>query len=287
MNTEPLITPERAVRVAQAFARLYEKLPRTIPPNLYGKYKGDDADYLHTTMNMIESAQKASVILWRRDLWDAALRGGEVFMEERPDEKVFPFPPQVWLLDQPYPAEEATPPEALDAGLSYWFAGCFLFSLQLGSQAAIWALDLFYPEDPRVESNLYGGILPSNDRHFQPADQPWGTNFFREAAGLHFLALDFVKQEPATFPRPFRRKYERKREAVPAVNIVTLRRTAREENEDGEGREYACQWLVSGHWRRPNARMKEQRPVYVRPHVKGPADKPLKAPRDTVYVVSR
>jgi len=43
---------------------------------------------------------------------------------------------------------------------------------------------------------------------------------------------------------------------------------------------------VGAHWRRPNRRMKEQRPVFVHGYVKGPDDKPLKA-KETIYRARR
>jgi hypothetical protein len=55
---------------------------------------------------------------------------------------------------------------------------------------------------------------------------------------------------------------------------------------DGPGWHY--QWIVSGHWRRqyyPGSNA--HKPLPIAPYVKGPADKPLKAPAGDVFAVTR
>lgn len=75
-----------------------------------------------------------------------------------------------------------------------------------------------------------------------------------------------------------------------SVNVVVLRRsdTSRDNPEHQSHIEYSCQWLVRGHWRKqyyPSSG--EHRPLWIEPHIKGPEDKPLKPPTETVYSVSR
>jgi hypothetical protein len=68
------------------------------------------------------------------------------------------------------------------------------------------------------------------------------------------------------------------------VRVVTLRRLHRTEAAPAEGTaehvEWSHRWLVSGHWRwqRVGVGRTERRLTYVRPHVKGPDDKPLVVP---------
>jgi len=52
--------------------------------------------------------------------------------------------------------------------------------------------------------------------------------------------------------------------------------------------EWRVQWLVAGHWRRQYyPALKAHKPRYIAPHVKGPADKPLKPPVSQLFVVKR
>lgn len=67
------------------------------------------------------------------------------------------------------------------------------------------------------------------------------------------------------------------------VQVVTLRKLHRTESapsDDHAAREWSHRWLVAGHWRwaRVGVGRTERRLVYVRPHVKGPEDKPLVVP---------
>lgn len=67
------------------------------------------------------------------------------------------------------------------------------------------------------------------------------------------------------------------------VQVVTLRKLERTDSAPGDehaAREWSHRWLVSGHWRwQPHGPGRSlRRLTYVRPHVKGPADKPLHVP---------
>lgn len=77
----------------------------------------------------------------------------------------------------------------------------------------------------------------------------------------------------------------------PSVNVVILRRrdsSCRASGDTLGEREYMCQWLVRGHWRQqfyPST--SEHKPIWIEPYVKGPEDKPLKPPTQTVFSVTR
>lgn len=78
----------------------------------------------------------------------------------------------------------------------------------------------------------------------------------------------------------------------PLIRVVQLRRTERQgyqPSDTAEHRDYSCQWVVRGHWRQQacGEGHKERRPLWITPYVKGPEDKPLKAPRATVFAVAR
>lgn len=73
------------------------------------------------------------------------------------------------------------------------------------------------------------------------------------------------------------------------IHVIQLRRTEARGGAAGDGPvEWSCQWIVCGHWRRQfHPSTGERAPMWIVPHVKGPADKPLKTPRPTVFAVVR
>lgn len=115
---------------------------------------------------------------------------------------------------------------------------------------------------------------------------PAAAPFF---AAQEFMRQPFVGVEQEHIERHERKRFEKKHGRPPAVNTVLIRRAERQgAGSEASGlRDYGCQWMVNGHWRKPNARMREPRPVYVRPYVKGPDNKPFKPPRHTVLLVGR
>lgn len=72
------------------------------------------------------------------------------------------------------------------------------------------------------------------------------------------------------------------------VKVIQFRRSESQPNFGGEHEavDWSCRWVVGGHWR--NQPYKDERKlIYILPYVKGPADKPLKVPTHTVYMVNR
>jgi hypothetical protein len=66
------------------------------------------------------------------------------------------------------------------------------------------------------------------------------------------------------------------------VKVVTLRKLHRNEtiNPEHVGREWTHRWLVTGHfgWRRCGKQHLDRRIAFIPPHIKGPDDKPFRAP---------
>lgn len=77
----------------------------------------------------------------------------------------------------------------------------------------------------------------------------------------------------------------------PMVRVVQLRRASNQHARHDSSSvpvEWSCSWVVRGHWRQqfyPSTG--EHRPVFVLPYIKGPDDKPLKAPAERVFAVVR
>jgi len=112
--------------------------------------------------------------------------------------------------------------------------------------------------------------------------------------------LSFLEQRitlPVSRPasRVSRRRIERQHDSYrpqQQIQVIELRQRQRDAEQDGESRgsttDWHCQWIVSGHWRRQYyAASNAHKPRYIAPYVKGPADKPLKAPAGQVFVVKR
>ena len=76
------------------------------------------------------------------------------------------------------------------------------------------------------------------------------------------------------------------------VKVIHLRRresTPRQATDGAAGVDWQCRWIVNGHWThqvcgpgRTGRRLK-----WIQAYPKGPADKPLRVPKTTVYVVDR
>lgn len=108
--------------------------------------------------------------------------------------------------------------------------------------------------------------------------------------------LAFARQRIlTTSSRPINNRQVRKRLAKdlkhePLIRVVELRQREYQQRDESHDAhiEYTCQWLVRGHWRQqffPGSG--EHRPLWIAPHIKGPSDKPLKAPTITAYEVVR
>jgi hypothetical protein len=125
-----------------------------------------------------------------------------------------------------------------------------------------------------------------------PADAADSAFFNRLLATLMLFLQDHVLVES---PRPVLNRQARKHIArvldrTPTVHVIELRRREYEQRDGSPARdiEYTCQWLVRGHWRNhwfPAS--SEHRPMWIAPHVKGPADKPLRVAAQTVFEVVR
>jgi hypothetical protein len=140
-----------------------------------------------------------------------------------------------------------------------------------------------------VATDTHGGRAPGQDRD---------NVLLRFFAGcLSFLEQRITISEQRTVSRFLRRRLDREKypvfRHVPAVRVIELRRRAHREHGHDEpaGNEapaWQYQWIVSGHWRRQYyPASKAHKPRYIAPYVKGPADRPLKAPAGDVFAVTR
>jgi len=167
---------------------------------------------------------------------------------------------------------------------------------------AWWGNDLIADAAPVVPihgwTTLEGGRADAPIHFNDEADR--GTRFAQEVVWLQrlWVALCLFCDQRLLQTRRERVERQARKEAArrgwlgePLVNVVVLRR--REAAADGavtsaEPVPWSCRWVVRGHWRQqwyPSER--RHKPLWILPHVKGPEEKPLKAPRADVFAVVR
>jgi hypothetical protein len=125
-----------------------------------------------------------------------------------------------------------------------------------------------------------------------------GAATARQLAAYFAACLLFLRQRILAAPqeradRAASRRLEREGwTQEPLIRVVQLRRresAARERDGESVAVDWACRWVVRGHWRQQacGEGRGQRRPIWVLPHVKGPPEKPLKPPRATVFAVVR
>jgi len=75
--------------------------------------------------------------------------------------------------------------------------------------------------------------------------------------------------------------------AVDDINVVQLRQVDYARHGQTSVVDWSHRWIVNGHWRQQwYPTQQEHRVIWIPPHIKGPADKPLVV-NDRVFSVSR
>lgn len=245
-----------------------------------GRLEGSDPE---TTVTRIghEVARrflpKARIVLWLPGLFESATRGWQGFSRQPLSRSTVGLAfPQLWVFERNLPRKSAPPG---------WFSeshegvlGIFLSGTSAGDQ--LWGLVFLSHKDPSLFSTFAFCVNAGNTYDGLP----------HVDLGLRFLEQEFVGLERHRLCSDRVAKgYRMQNRPVPEVSVVTLRRSV-SERRDGpsESREWSCQWLVSGHWRRqwmPKGATWE--PRYISPYLKGDPSKPLRADREVVYAVSR
>lgn len=135
---------------------------------------------------------------------------------------------------------------------------------------------------------------------FEHAPQMGGESFLGAAntlsrfilAGLAWMSQKLLVQTDGPIERHVRKDHVRRTgQTPPAVKVIQLRKIEHAKGEaSGEKKvDWQCRWLVGGHWRNQVCGPKrgDHRLTYILPYLKGPDDKPLKAPVQHVYEVNR
>lgn len=110
------------------------------------------------------------------------------------------------------------------------------------------------------------------------------------AASLTFMGQHIVTQTTQRVDRGTRRRLMLEPTAPQnLVRVVELRKTGYVSSGAGIGDvDWKNRWIVQAHWRRQwHPSLKIHQPKLIHEYIKGPDDKPLKVPKDVVYVVRK
>lgn len=113
-------------------------------------------------------------------------------------------------------------------------------------------------------------------------------SFFAAALAFMEQRIAVVSREPVD--RATRRRIPSAAPIEPLVRVVALRRPATPRPRDAGTADvdWACRWTVTGHWRHqfyPSENT--HKTIFIDAYVKGPPDRPMKAPRTTLFAVIR
>lgn len=109
---------------------------------------------------------------------------------------------------------------------------------------------------------------------------------------LYFINQNYLTASRGRASRGVRKRLEREAPTMPEqlVRVIHLRKRVHKYtgSEEGEHREYNCQWFVKGHWRKQwYAKAQVHQKIWITAYIKGPEDKPLKPPATRVFSVDR
>ena len=272
--------------------------------------KCDYKNSLRILRAILKHRSDVRLYLWLNDIWNTATKGCETAFEaaEVTEEDV-PDHIQYWSLNVDISLND-TGREELNVPADFVMAGLFLIPVRLisgksanqDSNTQAFIPGLLLQSGPELSERLKKSIEAGEPL----APREWIFKFrFGEIvqagrivpdgdrgtlAAIRFLKEKFVEPRQQFLPRSEQRREEKEKQFIPEIRSVLLRARADDAIDtmtDEQRLEYACHFLVSSHWRRPNRRMKEQLPVFVQSYVKGNIDKPFRPPRETIYRVAR
>lgn len=147
-----------------------------------------------------------------------------------------------------------------------------------------------WPDDATIQEMVEDFRIPDPD----PVDDASTTLMVRLsqyfAAGLTFCHQRIFLDRKIIPDRAARRRAAAVGVPVPSdVRVITLRRPVSKPAESSRDVDWQWRWIVNGHWRQqamgPNRQDRET--IWILPYMKGPGDKPLKPPAQTVFSVQR
>jgi hypothetical protein len=244
--------------------------------------------------------EMADPYLWKANLFSAAMQGSEIFIGT--EFNVYVPKPVIFIPDQDVEADWMSDKGPLGKATML----CMVIS-----SSTITEENAKYVEEMRGQIDkklghesqpvLLGSFTQATIISFDVSGPlvhsigAWkvGSRCDQRSCGVQAL-FNFMGQKIVGIERHSPDHYQRrrlKRQKRPnwEVKVVTLRRYQQKLEGGGHGTiDWQCQWTVTGHWRDqwyPSKNRHE--PIWIEPFVKGPPDKPLKDPKNTIFSVRR
>jgi hypothetical protein len=225
----------------------------------------------------------SDVVLWRADTYELSQRGVEAWRERPLARGDFPSGPQLWFFDFVFPCD--TP--VLEVPDRSQLGCILLFSQLLGEHYSIRAALFFLPG---LFKEAEADEQPLLVRYLPPIEEGEALGPYAPLVAMYqFCQLPITLLEVSRVSRQQQRERARRGKHSGDVSVVVLR-PALSPEPSGTHRDvqWSHRWMVRGHWRNqyfPASKAHHVR--WVRPHVKGPQDRPLLDTRPRVYDVSR
>ena len=157
-------------------------------------------------------------------------------------------------------------------------------------QGVIWAAGTHYDDQENLVPSVAIALLMWFEGKLIPAfghNYPLGEDLDEEPGSelpeTRFWTTHLLMQQTLAWiesqhpPRALRRQGARRGLPASRITVVKLRKIEKApDKESGDMVAWTHRWLVNGHWRQhwyPST--SEHRPMWIAPHVKGPADKPF------------
>jgi hypothetical protein len=254
-------------------------------------------DWIRTYQSVLNLLRRAQVVLWRSDLWTAAITGAdEIFCGTMIDPEVFTPPVQLWIPDR-----------------DFFYSDVHAAIMRVEPRANMVAVIIYRTEDavyyapiigPPISDNMLRN-MPENERDALLLEKmyfrirpvkisikdpvPEGAGNIAEIVALAtFMNQPVAEIKTMGLARAERRRRERTGEKCPTIRVVMLRHVQHAKTTAGETVDWKYQWIVSGHWRKQwHPSTQTHTPMFISSYIKGPEGKPLKAPSKSIYVVQR
>jgi hypothetical protein len=244
-------------------------------------------------LGIAKLTKAATIVLWRTDIWRSAISGSKIF-EGKPADMSIVTARNTLHIPAASQAVEGVPEPDVNgtvytAPVPSAFAGLLVSRLEdadAETKGGLLLVGFYIPfvalgVDARTCKEDWVRIRYAFVRENGQCGAATATGM----ALLAFLKTKFVTEEAYHYERAERRRAEREKRKLPDVRIVYLRRPQRHVTAGEHGHvDYSCQFFVQGHWRDqwyPSLQI--HKPTYIGAYIKGPPDKPLKPPRETIY----
>lgn len=298
------LTPDTAIRFRDSLHTMLVRYPEVVAQKATWGVVGTEERNQFWVRNLAALLPQTELILWKPDLWNAAIRNAqEAFENITLPPEWFQGGAQLWKWDGDYSGEieayHLDVPCSLQALVVVPVAGAtslpkignMIPADTLTGRRGFVFIAVFMPTPERPPQSV-DDVAPRL-RVFPALYSGDGISsiYASYMAAASFLRQEIVALQPERMSRPLRREYQKVNMPEPVIRTVLLRRRAvnhRKTDTESDAVEWNYRWLVRGHWRQqwyPSAG--ERRPIYIAPHVKGPENKELKAPDTIIFSVAR